>query len=324
MNDNDLRNISDGDYLRLMAEAYPLPKKNIRDAVMAEITAEAKQTGRKAKILSPKQRNLFVKFGSMAACLVLLVTLGFRVLPMMTKDAVTESAADMAMAPMEMVTVNTSSYADEDAVPETEEESGSSNAGIKYKSSSAGGIAEEPAADFAVLTDAVPEEAIAEEPAEEEVEAEAAVNEAAPAAEVPMLMTAPAPTTEEAAAEDAADTFAVPEAIVEECAKEEVVEECAAEEAVVEEAAPQSGISSFESELKLALTGEIDTETYTAWLTAHGYVSAEDWTVEEFVSDHGISRERFTELYDALTAFILQTDPEAEIVSYNLDELYPN
>ena len=124
-----------------------------------------------------------------------------------------------------------------------------------------------------------------------------------------MLMTAPVPTAEEA----------VTEAEIEEC----IAEEPAAEECIVEEAAPQTGTSSFESELKLALIREIDAEAYTAWLTGQGYTSADDWTVAEFVHDHAIPRERFTELYDALTAFFAQTDPDAEIVFYDPDELYP-
>ena len=122
---------------------------------------------------------------------------------------------------------------------------------------------------------------------------------------------------EEAVAEEAPAEDLIEEEVVEECVVEEAVEEC-----VVEEAAPQSGITSFESELKLALTREIDAETYTAWMTGHGYTSPENWSIAEFVQNFGISRERFTELYDALTSFFEQTSPDAEIISYNLDELY--
>jgi len=103
MNDNDLRTPSHDDYKRLMAEAYPSPKTDIKAAVMAQIAAGAEQSNKKAKILTPERRNRFVKFGSIAACFVLLVTLGFRVVPMMMKDAVVANEASVTadMAPAE-------------------------------------------------------------------------------------------------------------------------------------------------------------------------------------------------------------------------------
>ena len=126
-------------------------------------------------------------------------------------------------------------------------------------------------------------------------------------------MAAAAPLTEETSVEEAPVEEAVVEAEVEEC----VAEEAAADNAV-------SPISLFESELKLALTGEIGTEAYTAWLTDRGYTSAEDWSIAEFVQNFGIPRERFTELYDALTASFAQNNPDAEILSYDPSELYPS
>jgi len=333
-----LQNVSDAVYKRLIAEAYPSPKRDIHAAVMAQVTAEAAQSGRKAKILTPAFRSRFVKFGSMAACFVLLVTLGFRVLPMMTKDAMLESAADSA-APEAVAAGMATVTAEEETIPETaaSEDGDDNEKSVRMKNSSDNGgteegSGEEPAEAFvysSVLTDST---------AEEILEDDAAAEEAAPAApeplaeEAPMLMTAPVPTAEEAVTEAEIEECVVEEEVVEEaaaeeCAVEEEVEECiaeepAAEECIVEEAAPQTGTSSFESELKLALIREIDAEAYTAWLTGQGYTSADDWTVAEFVHDHAISRERFTELYDALTAFFEQTSPDAEIISYNLDELY--
>ena len=50
MNDNDLRNISDGDYRRLMSEAYPSPKKDIHAAVMAQVMEEATLNACKAPV----------------------------------------------------------------------------------------------------------------------------------------------------------------------------------------------------------------------------------------------------------------------------------
>ena len=313
MMDHNLQNVSDADYQRLISEAYPSPKRDIHAAVMAQVTAEAAQSGKKANILTPAFRNRFVKYGSIAACFVLLVTLGFRVLPMMTKDAVMESEA---AAGTMMIADNTAACDDAETVPETaaaEENAKKSGAPVLFKAILTDGTA-------AYSEESVTEEAPAEE-AEMEVEEEIAEEPA------PMLMMAPAPAAEEAVAEDAiVEEAVVEEAPAEDLIEEEVVEECVVEEAVeeciVEEAAPQSGTTSFESELKLALTREIDAEAYTAWMTGHGYTSPENWSIAEFVQNFGISRERFTELYDALTAFFEQTSPDAEIISYNLDELY--
>ena len=283
-----MRTVPDADYRRLMSEAYPSPKKDIRAAVMAQITSEAAQSDKKAKILTPAFRKRFVRYGSIAACFVVLVTLGFRVLPMMSKDAVMESSADMA--PQEAV-MPAAEVCDTESVPETAAAENGTGA-IKTKLFSVS------------LTDSAAEEPL-EEPMEEPEAAEEAVEEA-PAA--PMLMMAPSPVTEEAPVEEA-----VVEAEVEEC----VAEEAAADNAV-------SPLSLFESELKLALTGEIGTEAYTAWLTDRGYTSAEDWSIAEFVQNFGIPRERFTELYDALTASFAQNNPDAEILSYDPSELYPS
>lgn len=303
MKDNELRTVSDADYRRLMSEAYPSPKKDIRTAVMTQIMSEAAQSDKKAKILTPAFRKHFVRYGSIAACFVLLVTLGFRVLPMMSKDAVMESAADFVS--QETVLTADKAYAGE-AVSETAAPgNGAGTIKTKLFSAAPAEPAEEPAE--AVLYSASLTDSIAEEPTEE---AEEAVEEA-PAA--PMLMAAAAPLTEETSVEEAPVEEAVVEAEAEEC----VVEEAPADNAV-------SPLPLFEAELKLALTGEIDAEAYTAWLTGRGYTSAEDWSITEFVQNFGIPRERFTELYNALTASFAQNNPDAEIISYNLDELYPS
>lgn len=265
MNDNDLRNISDGDYRRLISEAYPSPKKDIHAAVMAQVAAEAEQSNKKAKILTPRRMNRFVKFGSMAACLVLLVTLGFRVVPMMTKDAVME---------MEESTVNTSAVqesaafgyaytADDAETAASAAEDGTAHAFFAAKLT--GGtqaapeaaaeepeaapeeqIAEEPAtvtAYSAALADTLPEEVVydsSEEMLEEEMDdaADSLAPEEAPAAEEapaePILMMSAAPKAEEVM-EEPTEELVVEEA-VEECVIEEEIEECIVEEAVIEEA----------------------------------------------------------------------------------------
>lgn len=100
MKDNDLQDSCyNNEYKRLIAEAYPSPKGDIHAAVMAKITAEAVQNNKKRTFLTRDLRNRFVKVGGMAACLVLLATLGFRVVPMMN-GAKTADTADTASAEM--------------------------------------------------------------------------------------------------------------------------------------------------------------------------------------------------------------------------------
>ncbi len=260
MNDNDLRNISDGDYRRLMSEAYPSPKKDIYAAVMAQVAAEAEQSNKKAKILTPRRMNRFVKFGSMAACLVLLVTLGFRVVPMMTKDAVMESTVETA-AMQDTAAFGYAYTADDAETAASAAEDGTAPAFFAAKLT--GGtqaapeaaaeepeaapeeqIAEEPAAVTsysAALADTLPEEVVydsSEEMLEEEMDdaADSLAPEEAPAAEEapaePILMMSAAPKAEEVMEEPTEEP--VVEEAVEECVIEEEIE--VVEEAVVEEA----------------------------------------------------------------------------------------
>ncbi len=263
MNDNDLRNISDGDYRRLMSEAYPSPKKDIHAAVMAQVAAEAEQSNKKAKILTPRRMNRFVKFGSMAACLVLLVTLGFRVVPMMTKDAVMESTVNTS-AVQESAEVGYAYTADDAETAASAAEDGTAPAFFAAKLT--GGtqaapeaaaeepeaapeeqIEEEPAtvtAYSAALADTLPEEEVVYDSSEEMIEeemddaADSLTPEEAPAAEEapaePILMMSAAPKAEEVMEEPTEEP--VVEEAVEECVIEEEIEECIVEEAVIEEA----------------------------------------------------------------------------------------
>ena len=288
MNDNDLRNISDGEYRRLMTEAYPSPKKDIRAAVMAEIAAEASQTNKKAKILTPKRRNLIVKFGSMAACLVLLVTLGFRIVPMMTNRIVMEDAAAAESVVMTTETTAADSEAKKNApalfaAKLTAFDASEENDSPEEAYDDAAEENAEPILTYSFLADTA-----------EEVVVEAEETPAAP----PMMMTAPP--------------------IAEEAIEEEPIEECVVEEPVEECVAAETAVPRFESKLKLLLTEEIGTETYTVWLTGHGYTSPDHWSIAEFVTDLTISRDRFTELYSSLTASFTDTD----ILRYDLDKLY--
>ncbi len=358
MMDHDLRNVSDADYKRLIAEAYPSPKRDIHAAVMAQVTAEAAQSRKKAKILTPAFRNRFVKYGSMAACFVLLVTLGFRVLPMMTKDAVMESENTMVTADMDY-------YADEAApeAPQTEETSAETQA-------SAGGIKNgTPILYKTVLTDSTTMEEPVEEAEEEiidepvaaaaysaEIEADSGIEEGDSSVftepEAPMVMMAPAPVAEESAIEEAVtEDCLVEEAIVEECVEEcvveeavveEYVEECIVEEAVVKEelaeklAAPEYYRSAsdkaegtrrmFEYELKLDLYQEVHDqfgyESYDNWMTERGYTDVAGWSIAEFVDHFRISRERFMELYNALTVAFAELHPEYDVPTYDLDKMY--
>jgi len=362
MNDNDLRNISHDDYKRLMAAAYPAPKKDIHAAVMAQITSEAEQSDKKAKILTRRYMNRFVKFGSMAACLVLLVTLGFRIVPMMTKDAAMESTVNTAAMQETADAEYNYTAGSETAAPTA----GDGAVPALFAAKLAGGTqpeAEEPAAPAedvpaedaasvtaysSALADTVPEEAVtydsSEEMPEEEMDdaADSLVLEEAPVAEEapaePILMMSAAPKAEEVM-EEPTEELVVEEA-VEECVVEEEIEECVVEEAVAEEApaaelaapdyyrygsAPDEAEAvrrTFEYELKLDLSGEAGEAAYTDWMTEHGYTDVSDWSIAELVHDFGISRERFTELHTALTGTFGQLHPGYRVAEYDLDLLY--
>ncbi len=259
MNDNDLRNISADDYRCLISEAYPSPKKDIHAAVMAQVAAETEQSDKKAKILAPRRINRFVKFGSMAACFVLLVTLGFRVVPMMTKDAVMESTVETAemqdtfgYTAADDAETSASAAAGDGAAPAffaAKLTSGTQAAAEEPEAapdmSPSEQIAEEPAAVTsysAALADTLPEEEVAYDSSEKMFEekmddaADSLAIEEAPAAEEapaePILMMSAAPKAEEVV-EEPTEELVVEEA-VEECVVEEEIEEC--EECVVEEA----------------------------------------------------------------------------------------
>lgn len=468
MNDNDLRTPSHDDYKRLMAEAYPSPKTDIKAAVMAQIAAEAEQSNKKAKILTPERRNRFVKFGSIAACFVLLVTLGFRVVPMMTKDAVVEDA-DCAMG----VAV-TADMAPAEALPETaagsitsdSKTSADGGTGILFKSmrngesgSSGTPAAEEPAESPSAYAYVLDEELDEIAPEAEAVENDSLTDDSAeevmeePAAEeaAPVMMAAPAPEPEEAPAAEIIEEEAVEEAVMEAVIEEEAVEEedapdsltgdylmgyagsyltsnyayydtvspvpksfsaspencphstvfgnsfhdipqtvvnlvlsCADAESVAywyNENAGTCGMNIydlvntfsvprtlfeamyttsdlwyhhdysidllyggdrsaadayyqaggnradyvkryFEYELKLDLYGEAGSKAYNAWAAERDYTSFCQWSMAEFVRDFGVSRERFTELYDALAASFAADYAGYDLPVYDLDILY--
>ncbi|MGN1346328.1 MAG: hypothetical protein ACI4V1_06055 [Eubacteriales bacterium] len=172
MNDHELQNSSsDRKYRLLMTEAYPQPKTDIRQAVMDRIAEEEKQSRKKRKF-RPGQ---FLRFGSMAACLVLLLLLGVRILPAVTQEAATHDSAELNA---EKATVFTS---------------GSTEA-VTFQD--AAGTAETYAVEEgAAAEEAVREEAAVEEAVEEEAVLEEAVEAPAPA---PTYKTSAATLTEEA------------------------------------------------------------------------------------------------------------------------------
>lgn len=104
MNDNDLRDSqNDIEYKNLLAQAYPSPKSDIHAAVMERINAEVSHSPKKSKILWGTTRSRLVKLGSMAACLVILVTLGFRVSPMLNAKTASNEAMSADTAKVESV-----------------------------------------------------------------------------------------------------------------------------------------------------------------------------------------------------------------------------
>ena len=112
-------------YQQLLELSYPRPKKSIRDEVMKQIRAESGSesaespllcafTGSEAKSSRRKAHmNRFVRYGSIAACFVLLIGAVIGIAPMLSR-----TEADDAAAYVHQNTVTT--YASTDAAPTTD------------------------------------------------------------------------------------------------------------------------------------------------------------------------------------------------------------
>jgi len=112
-------------YQQLLELSYPQPKKSIRDEVMKQIRAESGSesaespllcafTGSEAKSSRRKAHmNRFVRYGSIAACFVLLIGAVIGIAPLLSR-----TEADDAAAYVHQNTVTT--YASTDAAPTTD------------------------------------------------------------------------------------------------------------------------------------------------------------------------------------------------------------
>ncbi len=248
LNENNLP--EDGlapDELALMKEAldsaWPPPKTSIRDGVMAQIRRE--RTAEKRRRL----RSRMVKYGSLAACLVLITVAGIRALPSLTGNS-----ADMAAEAY----IAADSAQPAETMPETnaaERENGDAPKTMCYSAqtvttSEDDGTAEE------VMEDAVMEEAPAEAPAETAPETLAETESELPPSG-PMLMFAAPPPSKE----DAEEECAV------ECEAEEAYTDSADLSAAAQTVCAHSGVFSDSyhtiPEVIIACTGE---DVYLAWL----------------------------------------------------------
>jgi len=224
--------------------AWPPPKKSLRDGVMAQVKRERTLMRRRAI------RNRIVKYGSFAACLLLVTIAGIRVLP-----SLTSKSADMASADGYAYTMATSAPAETSPETVTQYTSGAADDADSAETvpavlfSTMSTTAAEPAAP-------VPEEAYPETEAEliEEAAPETSPEtEAAPSNKM-MFAAAPAETAEECA--------------VVEC-EAEVTEEYAdnAADCLTDALCAHSGVfaDSYHviPEVVIACTGE---DVYLAWL----------------------------------------------------------
>lgn len=99
---------------QLLLDAYPMPEGRIAASVMNRIHAEQKR----------KRRNLFLRYGSMAACLVLLCGVLVLVFPQMERMMVADTAMNEAaprMVDTSAVTETMAVEAYSDSVPVEEE-----------------------------------------------------------------------------------------------------------------------------------------------------------------------------------------------------------
>ncbi len=164
MKANDDRNDTffEAEYKRLMAEAYPAPKTDIKNAVMARISAESQVDDAEKLNTTGKKRAAWkshlVKWGSVAACFIVLAALGFHVLSMNMKGGMVENAS-----------VSTTADTSEEAEYNTlEEEEGA--AGMIYEAKVTSAV-DEQAPEEAEMSedeeDILEEEAVLEMPVEQ-------------------------------------------------------------------------------------------------------------------------------------------------------------
>ena len=233
------------DELDLLREAldtaWPPPKHSIRDGVMAQVKRE-RTAAKRRRLLSRT-----VKYGSLAACLVLVTLAGFRILPSLTsKSAEMADAGYFYAAGTDGAAAQ--GYSDEDNGAEYDEEP---TEAILYTTTTSTYAAEEPAAS---VTEEAPAETVPE-------------TEAAPSNKM-MFAAAPAETSPETAAPEmeSPEMEAEYEADIVECEAEEVFSDTLT--AVSDTAScPHSGVfaDSYHTipEIVIACTGE---DVYLAWL----------------------------------------------------------
>ena len=78
-------------YREVLSSAYPKPKRDIKAGVMKAVQRDAAMKKKRAQ-----NRALIMKWGSLAASIVLVAMVGIRVLPSFMRDASVEYAADAA------------------------------------------------------------------------------------------------------------------------------------------------------------------------------------------------------------------------------------
>ena len=233
--------------------AWPPPKNSIRDGVMAQVKRERAAAKRRTLL------NRAVKYGSFAACLLLVTVAGIRILP-----SLTSKSADMASADGYAYTMATAAPAEtfpESAMQNTSdaaEDADSADTAPAILFSTMSPTAAEPAEEPAAP---VPEEALPETEAEY-IEEAAPETEAAPSGKL-MFAAAPAETSPETAAPEMEAEY---EAEIVECEAEEVYSDTLT--AVSDTAAcPHSGVfaDSYHviPEVVIACTDE---DVYLAWL----------------------------------------------------------
>ena len=112
--------------LSLLREAYPSPKRDIRAAVAEAIRREGGAEGGGARILKPRKASRaavlgrIAKWGSLAACIVLVSAVGLRVLPMLVNQAKTADASmpEAFQTAAADTAKDTAEWAEEDIVEE--------------------------------------------------------------------------------------------------------------------------------------------------------------------------------------------------------------
>lgn len=299
-------------YREILQSAYPKPKRDIKAGVMAAIRAEEADTVILPSRIAAKKksrRDLFLKWGSLAASIVIVAGIGIRVLPaFLSKDMVTTES-----------TSQTAAY--DAALQETASAEIADTAAEPSHTYSAAGLYKTMLTDTKPAGTAIAEEAIAEEEIAEEAYELTAMSEEAPVEEAPVPEEAPAEEVfceadwAAASPENVSPEEAVPEEAVDDMAYDACGTLTETEAEIPAVVCSHKGVfrDSYH-EIPAYLIDEVGEDEYYAWANEISKDDSCAVNIYNFLHHFGISKTMFI--------MYLQNSDIAYYCDYPVDVLY--